>query len=266
MSDLQTKTPATARHEDAPAAMPALTVLLVSLAYFMVTLDALVVVTALPSIHRQFGGSLATLQWTVSAYNTTYAAGILTAAALGDRLGRRRVFLGGLLLFAVASALCAVAPDAATLIAFRTLQGLGAAAVMPTGLTLLTSAFPVEKRGAVVGIWGGVAGLGVATGPLVGGVVTQGLSWHWIFWVNVPVGLLVFVGARLRLGESYGPRSPLDLVGLVAVTGGVAAAGVGGLSTGSRTAGPARRCCSPSLPRRFCSLRSSRGRRGPRRR
>jgi EmrB/QacA subfamily drug resistance transporter len=224
MSDLQTKTAVTAHRDAAPAAMPALTVLLVSLAYFMVTLDALVVVTALPSIHRQFGGSLATLQWTVSAYNTTYPAGILTAAALGDRLGRRRVFLGGLLLFAVASALCAVAPDAATLIAFRTLQGLGAAAVMPTGLTLLTSAFPIEKRGAVVGIWGGVAGLGVATGPLVGGVVTQGLSWHWIFWVNVPVGLLVFAGARLRLGESYGPRNPLDLVGLVAVTVGVGAA------------------------------------------
>jgi len=221
MTQLQLPARAPAEQDERAGAMPALTVLLISLAYFMVTLDALVVVTALPSIHRQFGGSLATLQWTVSAYNTTYAAGILTAAALGDRLGRRRVFLGGLVLFAVASALCALAPNTATLIAFRSVQGLGAAAVMPTGLTLLSSAFPAEKRGAVVGIWGGVAGLGVAAGPLVGGGVTQGLSWHWIFWVNVPVGLLVFLGARLRVRESFGPRAPLDLPGLVSVTLGV---------------------------------------------
>ena len=221
MTQLQLPARAPVEQDEQAGAMPALTVLLISLAYFMVTLDALVVVTALPSIHRQFGGSLATLQWTVSAYNTTYAAGILTAAALGDRLGRRRVFLGGLVLFAVASALCALAPNTATLIVFRSVQGLGAAAVMPTGLTLLSSAFPAEKRGAVVGIWGGVAGLGVAAGPLVGGGVTQGLSWHWIFWVNVPVGLLVFLGARLRVRESFGPRAPLDLPGLVSVTLGV---------------------------------------------
>jgi EmrB/QacA subfamily drug resistance transporter len=209
--------------DDSPGTMPALTVLLVASAYFMVTLDALVVVTALPSIHRQFGGSLATLQWTVSAYNTTYAAGIITAATLGDRLGRRRMFLAGLILFSVASGLCALAANVGELIAFRTLQGFGAAAVMPTGLTLLTSAFPVEKRGAVVGIWGGVAGLGVAAGPLVGGAVTQGLSWHWIFWVNVPVGALVFFGARSRLAESFGTRTALDLPGLVVATVGVGA-------------------------------------------
>lgn len=204
-----------------PPSMPKPTVLLIASAYFMVTLDALVVVTALPSIHRQFGGSLATLQWTVSAYNTTYAAGILTAAALGDRLGRRRVFLTGLVLFALASAACALAPNTAALIAFRTLQGFGAAAIMPTGLTLLTSAFPSDKRGTVVGIWGGVAGLGVAAGPLVGGAVTQGLSWHWIFWVNVPVAALAIIGARVRLAESFGPRTPLDLPGLAVVTLGV---------------------------------------------
>ena len=221
MTELRTR-PEVAASSDRPAgSMSALTVVLVCLAYFMVTLDALVVVTALPSIHRQFGGSLATLQWTVSGYNTTYAAGILTAAALGDRIGRRRVFIGGLILFAIASAACALAGSTEALIAFRVVQGFGAAAVMPTGLTLLTSAFPAEKRGAVVGIWGGIAGLGVAAGPLVGGAVTQGISWHWIFWVNVPVGLAVAIGARARLGESFGPRTPLDLPGLLLGTTGV---------------------------------------------
>lgn len=203
---------------------PGLTVILTSLAYFMVTLDALVVATALPSIHRDFGGSVDTLQWTVNAYNTSFAAGIITAAALGDRLGRRRVFCCGLALFTAASAACALAPNAGTLIGFRAVQGLGAAAVVPLGLTLLTSAFPPDRRGSVVGIWGGIAGLGVATGPLIGGAVTQGLSWHWIFWVNVPVGIAVLTGARLRLRESRGPRTRLDLPALVLVSAGVACA------------------------------------------
>jgi MFS family permease len=152
----------------------------------MVTLDTLVVVTALPSIHRSFGGGIATLQWTVSAYTIAFGAGILTAAALGDRLGRRRVYVIGLALFTAASAACALAPDANLLIAFRAIQGIGAAIVMPLSLTILTSAFPIEKRGAVVGIWGGIAGVAVAAGPLIGGGITQGLNWHWIFWVNVP--------------------------------------------------------------------------------
>jgi EmrB/QacA subfamily drug resistance transporter len=200
-----------------------LTVILTSLAYFMVTLDALVVVTALPSIHRDLGGSLGTLQWTANAYNMCYAAGIITAAALGDRLGRRRVFLAGLTLFTTASAACALAPSVGALIAFRAVQGIGAATVVPMALTLLTSAFPAERRGSAVGIWGGIAGLGVAAGPLIGGAVTQGLNWHWIFWINVPVGIVVVVGARLRLGESRGTRSRLDLPALVLVTAGIAA-------------------------------------------
>src|SRR5580693_7746366 len=158
-----------------------LTVLLTAVAYFMVTLDALVVVTALPSIHRSIGGGIATLQWTVSAYTIAFGAGILTASALGDRLGRRRVYVAGLVLFTLASAACALAPDASVLICFRAIQGIGAAIVMPLSLTILTSAFPVEKRGAVVGIWGGIAGLAVAAGPLIGGGITQGLDWHWIF-------------------------------------------------------------------------------------
>ena len=181
-----------------------LTVLLTAVAYFMVALDALVVVTALPSMHRELGGGIGTLQWTVSAYTVAFGAGILTAAALGDRFGRRRMYVAGLLLFTAASAACALAPDAAVLVACRAVQGLGAAIVMPLGLTLLTSAFPVQRRGAVVGIWGGIAGLAVACGPLIGGAITQGLSWHWIFWVNVPVGILAATGARLRLAESRG--------------------------------------------------------------
>ena len=204
------------------SAKPGTTVLLTAVAYFMVTLDTLVVVTALPSIHRSFGGGIATLQWTVSAYTIAFGAGILTAAALGDRLGRRRVYVVGLALFTAASAACALAPDANLLIAFRAIQGIGAAIVMPLSLTILTSAFPIEKRGAVVGIWGGIAGVAVAAGPLIGGGITQGLNWHWIFWVNVPIGVAATVGAVLRLPESYGPRARLDVPALVLVSGGVA--------------------------------------------
>jgi EmrB/QacA subfamily drug resistance transporter len=209
----------------------ALTVALTAVAYFMVALDGLVVVTALPSIRRDLGGSFATLQWTVNAYNTAFAATIITAAALGDRLGRRRMYVFGLALFTASSALCALAPNIGTLIGFRALQGIGAGIVMPLGLTLLTSAFPAERRGAAVGIWGGIAGLGVAAGPLIGGSVTQGLSWHWIFWVNVPIGLAALVGASLYLEESRGPRRRLDVPAMVLVSCGVGA-GVWGLVQG----------------------------------
>jgi EmrB/QacA subfamily drug resistance transporter len=211
-----------------------LTVLLTSVAYFMVALDTLVVVTALPSIHRDLGGNVGTLQWTVNAYVLAFGAGIITAAALGDLIGRRRMYVLGLALFTAASAACALAPNIPVLIACRAVEGLGAATIMPLGLTLLTSAFPAERRGAVVGIWGGVAGLAVASGPLIGGAVTQGLNWHWIFWVNVPVGILAAAGARLRLAESRGPATRLDLPALVLV-----AAGVGALTWGLVQAGQA---------------------------
>src|SRR6202035_2049615 len=191
-----------------------LTVLLTSAAYFMVALDTLVVVTALPSIHRSLGGNVGTLQWTVNAYVLAFGAGIITAAALGDLIGRRRMYLLGLSVFTVASAACALAPDVGALIACRAVEGVGAAIIMPLGLTLLTSAFPAERRGAVIGIWGGVAGLAVAAGPLVGGAVTQGLVWHWIFWVNVPVGLLALAGSWLRLPDSRRRASRLQLAEL----------------------------------------------------
>jgi MFS family permease len=190
---------------------PATTLALTAVAFFMVVLDALVVVTALPSIHRSLGGSLGTLQWTVSAYNMAFGAGIVTAAALGDRLGRRRVYTAGLALFTVASAACALAPDIGLLITARAVQGLGAAVITPLSLTILSTAFPPERRGAIIGIWGGISGLGVAAGPLIGGAVTQGLSWHWVFWVNVPVGIMAVIGARRRLAESRGPRTRLDV-------------------------------------------------------
>jgi EmrB/QacA subfamily drug resistance transporter len=199
----------------------------------MVTLDALVVVTALPSIHRALGGSISLLQWTASAYNLAFGACIITAAALGDRLGRRRLFVFGLALFTTASAACALAPNIELLVAFRAIQGVGAATILPLGLTILTSAFPPEKRGTVVGIWGGIAGLGVAAGPLIGGAITQSLSWHWIFWVNVPIGIAAILGARLGLRESFGPKAALDIPGLVLVTGGVAGL-IWGLVEGSQ--------------------------------
>src|SRR5258706_6103811 len=152
---------------------PGWTLVLTGVAFFMVTLDALVVMTALPVMGRDLRVGLSTLEWTVNAYALTCAAGIVTFAALGDRYGRRRLFVAGLALFTAASAGCAVAPGAGTLIAARAVQGLGAAAVIPLSLTLLTGAFPAAKRGAIVGVLCGIAGIAVASGPLIGGAVTQ---------------------------------------------------------------------------------------------
>jgi len=191
---------------------------LTSAAFFMVALDALVVITALPAIHRDLGGSVATLEWTVNAYTLTFAAGIITAAAAGDRLGRRRVYAAGLLLFTAASAACALAPSAGTLIAARAVQGAGAAIVTPLSLTILTGAWPAQRRGTIVGVWGGIAGLAVAAGPLVGGAVVQGMNWHWIFWVNVPIGLAAAALSMTRLPETRGPATRLDIPGVALVT------------------------------------------------
>jgi EmrB/QacA subfamily drug resistance transporter len=197
---------------------PRWTLGLTSIAFFMVALDALVVTTALPAIQRDLHLGVSTLEWTVNAYALTFAAGIVTAAALGDRLGRRRVFVAGLALFTVASALCAVAPTPALLLAARAVQGVGAAAVMPLSLTILTSSFPPERRGAVVGIWGAIGGLAVASGPVVGGAITQGIDWHWIFWVNVPIGAAAMVLSRMRLPETRAGAPQLDLPGMALVT------------------------------------------------
>jgi EmrB/QacA subfamily drug resistance transporter len=187
----------------------------------MVVLDTLVVITALPSMQRDLQVGLSTLQWTVNAYGIAFAAGIITAAAVGDRLGRRRVFVWGVALFSIASAACAFAPGASELIAARAAQGLGGAMVLPLSLTILIEAFPVERRGAIVGIYGGLAGLAVASGPLIGGAVTEGLDWHWVFWINVPIGVTACLLSLRLLPESHGAAGRLDLPGVTMVTGAV---------------------------------------------
>src|SRR5260370_36625060 len=198
---------------------PGWTLALTTVAFFMGALDNLVVITALPAIHKEIGGSLTALEWTVNAYTLAVAATIITAAAIGDRLGRRRIYVIGLLLFTAASAACAVAPSPEILIAARAVQGIGAGIITPLSLTILTSAFSAQRRGAIIGIWGGIGGLAIAAGPLVSGAGTQGLNWHWIFWVNVPIGLAAAALSAIRLGQSHGPKTRLDVPRLALVCG-----------------------------------------------
>ncbi|MFC4373162.1 MFS transporter [Nocardia halotolerans] len=195
----------------------------VGIPMFMVTLDNLVITNALPVIKTALGASLSDLQWFINAYTLSFAALLLTASALGDRLGRRRVFLAGIAVFVVASAACALATEPWMLIAARAVQGLGGAAVMPLSLTLLTAAVPDRMRSAAIGIWGGIAGLGIAVGPVVGGAVVDGLNWQWIFWLNVPIGLLAMPFAARMLSESRGVAKKLDLLGVALSAGGVLA-------------------------------------------
>jgi EmrB/QacA subfamily drug resistance transporter len=190
-----------------------------SVASLMVALDALVVTTALPTIRVHLGASIEQLEWTVNAYTLSFAVLLMTGAALGDRFGRRRMFAAGLALFSLASAACALANDVGFLIAARAVQGAGAALVMPLGLTLLSAAYPPERRARALGIFSGVTGLAVLGGPVIGGAITQGISWQWIFWINVPIGLVTIPVALRRIDESYGPRSAPDVVGLSLVTG-----------------------------------------------
>ncbi|GAB3418106.1 efflux MFS transporter permease [Flindersiella endophytica] len=249
---------------------------LTSVATFMAALDALVVVTAMSTIHRDLSASLGSLQWIVNAYNLSFAVLLLTGAALGDRLGRRRVFASGLVLFALASAACAVSPTAGTLIAARTVQGVGAALVMPLAMTQLTAAFPPERRGRVLGLFAGVSGLAIFAGPFVGGAISEGLAWQWIFWCNVPIGLLGALLVRARLDETYGPKTRFDLLGNALVTAGALGlvwalvrgneAGWGsGEVIGSAVAGVLllaafvaweRRTDAPMLPMRFFASRA----------
>ena len=203
------------------------TFVITSVALFMVTLDNLVVTMALPSIRLDLGASIEDLEWTVNAYTLTFAVLLLTGAALGDRFGRRRLFVIGLAIFTVASAAAAIAPNVETLIAARAMQGLGGAIVTPLTLTILSAAVPPAKRGLALGAWGGVGGLGVALGPVIGGAVVEGLSWQWIFWLNVPIGLVLVPLAWNRLKESHGPDSRLDLPGL-----GLASIGLFGIVLG----------------------------------
>jgi EmrB/QacA subfamily drug resistance transporter len=195
-----------------------------SVAVFMATLDNLVVTTALPVIRKDLHASIQSLEWTVNAYTLTFAVLLLTGAALGDRFGRRRMLAVGLGLFTLASAAAALAPTAGALIAARAAQGVGGAIITPLTLTILSAGVPKNRRGAFIGAWSGVAGLAVAFGPVVGGAVVSGISWHWIFWLNVPIGLALIPLTLARLDESHGPGGALDLRGL-----GLASSGLFGI-------------------------------------
>jgi EmrB/QacA subfamily drug resistance transporter len=180
----------------------------------MTALDTLVVTTALPVLRVDLHAGISSLEWTVNAYNLAFACLLLTGAALGDRFGRKRMFTVGLLAFTGASAASALAPSVQALVISRALQGAGAAIVTPLTLTLISEAFPLQKRGAAIGMWGGIVGLAVAAGPVVGGAVVSGIDWHWIFWLNVPIGVALIPTATRMLTESYGPRPQLDVPGL----------------------------------------------------
>jgi EmrB/QacA subfamily drug resistance transporter len=202
-------------------AVAAWAIVITALALFMATLDNLVVTTALPVIKHSLHAGLSGLEWTVNAYTLTFAVLLLTGAALGDRFGRRRMFVAGLAIFTTASAAAALSPTIGWLVTARALQGAGGALIMPLSLTLLSAAVSPERRNQALGLWGAIGGLAVAAGPLVGGAVTTGWAWQYIFWLNVPVGLVLVVLARWRLQESYGPRQSLDLLGLTLVTAGL---------------------------------------------
>ena len=190
------------------------TLAITSVALFMVSLDNLVVTTAIPVLRADLDASIEQLEWTVNAYTLTFAVLLMTGAALGDRFGRRRMFAIGLGIFTVGSALAALAPSIELLNLARAIQGTGGAIITPLTLTLLSAAVPANKRGLALGIWGGVGGLAIAFGPVVGGAVVEGISWQWVFWLNVPIGLVLAPLAMRRLEESHGPSGKLDLPGL----------------------------------------------------
>ena len=192
-----------------------------SVAVFMATLDNLVVTTALPVIREDLHATVESLEWTVNAYTLTFAVLLLTGAALGDRFGRRRMLAVGLFIFTASSAAAALAPSAGALIAARAAQGVGGAIITPLTLTILSAGVPANRRGAFIGAWSGIAGLAVAFGPLVGGAVVSGISWHWIFWLNVPIGIALIPLALSRLDETYGPANKLDLPGVALASAGL---------------------------------------------
>ncbi|RKN49869.1 DHA2 family efflux MFS transporter permease subunit, partial [Streptomyces klenkii] len=197
------------------------TLVLTSAATFMAALDNLVVTTALPVIREDLGGGLAELEWIVNGYTLPFACLLLLGAALGDRFGRRRVFGLGVLLFTAASAAAALADSTGALIAARAAQGAGAALLVPLSLTLIAAVVPPERRGAAFGVWGAVQGMAVASGPLIGGALTEHISWQWIFWLNVPLGVALYPLVRLRLAESRGANARLDLPGTLLASAGL---------------------------------------------
>lgn len=186
-----------------------------SLPMFMATLDNLVVTNALPAMRAELGASIEQLQWFVNAFTLAFAAFILAAAALGDRVGRRTVFVLGIAVFTAASIAAALSTSPEMVIIARAVQGLGAAGIMPLSLTLLAGSVSAGRRPAMIGIWGGVAGLGVALGPLVGGAVVEGWNWQAIFWINVPVGIIALPLALFALPNTRGARARIDVAGVL---------------------------------------------------
>jgi EmrB/QacA subfamily drug resistance transporter len=242
----------------------------------MVALDILVVTTALTTIRQALGASVESLEWTVTAYNLTFAVLLMTASALGDRYGRRRLFAAGIALFTLGSAICAASPDARVLVVGRSVQGVGAAVVSPLAFALVGAAFPAERRGRALGLVAGVTGLATLAGPVIGGVISATIGWNWIFWINVPIGLISVPLVLSRIEESYGAARRLDVPGLVLVTGAclglvwglvrAAGAGVGGGEVAAALVAGAvaavafvvreRRAPEPMLPMRFFRIRA----------
>ena len=252
------------------------TFLITAIALFMTALDNLVVTTALPVIRADFGATLSELEWMVNAYTLPFAVLLLTGAALGDRFGRKRLFILGLATFTVGSTMAALSTSSTELIVARAVQGIGGAFVTPLSLTILSAAVSPARRAVALGAWGGIGGLAIAIGPLVGGAIAEGLAWQWIFWVNVPIGLIAIPLAVARLEESYGPAQRLDLPGLGLISAGllavvwglvkgnelgwtdpqiVASLGVGALLTALFVAWEAR-TAEPMLPLRLFRSRS----------
>src|SRR5919106_2060187 len=192
------------------------TLLAACVATFMLLLDITVVNVALPDIQRDLDASLSSLQWVVDAYALTLAAFLLVAGSLGDRLGRRRVFNFGFGIFTLASLGCGVSGDATLLNLARALQGVGAAAMFATSLALIAQEFPPAERGTAIGAWGATVGGAVAVGPLIGGLLTEGFGWEWIFFVNVPIGIGAIVLTVTRLANVKATEAePIDWAGLV---------------------------------------------------
>jgi len=189
-----------------------------SVASFMVALDLLVITTALDTIRRELDTSATALQWTLTAYSVSFASLLMTGAALGDRFGRRRMLATGLGVFVLGSAAAALSSSVTMLVAARVVQGVGAALILPLGLTIVAASFPAERRGAAIGVLEGVSGLAVIAGPLIGGLIVGNLAWEWVFWVNVPIGLLAIPLVLVVVDESYGPDEALDLRGLALLT------------------------------------------------
>ncbi|MEC3993001.1 MFS transporter [Actinacidiphila sp. DG2A-62] len=204
-----------ASHATTRPVRPGWTLALVAVCAFLTSLDVMVVVTALPTMRTDLHASLSDLEWTINAYNLAFGCLMLTGAALGDRFGRLRVYATGLGVFTLASAMAALSTSVEVLVIARVLQGVAAGIAIPVSLTLLSNAFPPETRGKAMGVWGSVSGLAIAAGPLLGGLITQGLSWHWIFWINVPIGGAATVLSAVLLQESRGPRPKLDVIGLL---------------------------------------------------